>query len=427
MANTCFAEIKRYEYMQTLYSDYSKLCSEYFGWKNPPKNSFARWVTECLNYENIDPILPSTTEIITSNPIVNEICEDFPGKVYPLLPFVKNFKDLDIHINSYLKTLDIFLNKIERDSKSTKIGNELFRECEYYYNKINNMPSKNFINTKKDFEFFAKKVNTILVELCKPLAAKISDLLMQKSTEFALEIKNLKPKGMKVFKSINEQCDIDLTCDKFKITVDAKVYCKLSVQGKNTNIWRMLQRYETLVSIDPKSSSLQAAVPYKFMEYLRSTFGVNFECFASPVNKYFKNFCSAFKDTDEVFGSKGNFLKYYPASGSFEANPPFSEELMLKMVLHMKELLKSNKPFSFVIILPNWEDSEANIMIKNSEYLKGEVLAKAGEHYYREITQKKYFKAIHDTRVSILQNKAGSIKWPVTEENLQGLLDHFVE
>lgn len=426
MSNTCYAEIKRFEYMQELYKIYSKLCFDYFGWKSPPKNSFARWVTESLLYDNIDPILPSTTQVIIPNPIVKEICEDFPGKVYPLLPFINNLTDMNKHINIYLSKLDLFLSKIVK-ILGKKLNLNLYDKANDLYEKIKNLRSNNFVSLKSSFSVLSKECNETLVELCEKLAIEVSDKLLAHSVKFAEEIKNLGKVSKKVLKQITKECNVELVCDNLRTEVSSEVYCRLSTMGKNFEIWKMLQRYETLTSIDPKSASLQAAIPYRLMEYLKDQFGVNFECFASPVNCYFKNFCSAFKDTDEIFGSKGNFLDYHPKSGSFEANPPFSENLMLKMVEHMHELLKSKSAISFVIILPNWEDSEANIEIKNSKYLKGEILAKRGEHFYRDITQVKHFAAVHDTRISILQNASASKKWPVTKDNLQGLLDNFAE
>lgn len=51
--------------------------------------------------------------------------------------------------------------------------------------------------------------------------------------------------------------------------------------------------------------SLQGALPLSVFECLHRVFGVTFECFASPLNSYFKQYCSAFADTDGYFGSRG--------------------------------------------------------------------------------------------------------------------------
>ena len=47
------------------------------------------------------------------------------------------------------------------------------------------------------------------------------------------------------------------------------------------------------------------------------------------------------------------FLDFYPTSGSFEANPPFSDELMAATVDHMEALLgETAEPLSFIVFIP---------------------------------------------------------------------------
>ena len=84
---------------------------------------------------------------------------------------------------------------------------------------------------------------------------------------------------------------------------------------------------------------LHAALPHKAFDLLNRKFRVTFECFASPFNCYFSQYCSAFPDIDCYFGSRGSFFEFRPKSGSFQANPPFSEEVMLAMAEHMISLL----------------------------------------------------------------------------------------
>lgn len=54
-----------------------------------------------------------------------------------------------------------------------------------------------------------------------------------------------------------------------------------------------------------EGAGLQGALPVHVFEALHKLFGVTFECFASPLNCYFKQYCSAFLDTDGYFGSRG--------------------------------------------------------------------------------------------------------------------------
>lgn len=54
-----------------------------------------------------------------------------------------------------------------------------------------------------------------------------------------------------------------------------------------------------------EGTGLQGALPVSVFEALNRQFGVSFECFASPLNCYFKQFSSAFPDIDGYFGSRG--------------------------------------------------------------------------------------------------------------------------
>lgn len=67
-------------------------------------------------------------------------------------------------------------------------------------------------------------------------------------------------------------------------------------------VWCLLKRYNAFLA---NSEHTQAALPITVMECLNRMFGVTFECFASPLNCYFKQYCSAFADTDSYFGSRG--------------------------------------------------------------------------------------------------------------------------
>lgn len=112
-------------------------------------------------------------------------------------------------------------------------------------------------------------------------------------------------------------------------------------------------------------------------------FGVNMECFASPMNCFFPQYCSAFADTDVYFGSCGSFFDFHPTSGSFQANPPFSEEIMLSMVDHIERLLAASKePLSFIIFVPNWTDAGSIIRMNTSCWLRASFVLGAFAHTY---------------------------------------------
>jgi hypothetical protein len=55
----------------------------------------------------------------------------------------------------------------------------------------------------------------------------------------------------------------------------------------------------------------QAALNGATFRVLKEQFGVRHECFASPLNCNFEHYCSAFLDTDYLFGSCGSFFDFW--------------------------------------------------------------------------------------------------------------------
>merc|ERR1712046_328828 len=104
----------------------------------------------------------------------------------------------------------------------------------------------------------------------------------------------------------------------------------------------------------------QAALPVPVFRVLRERFGVCMEGFASPLNSYFSRFCAAY-DADRMFGSIGSFFDWRPAEGSFEANPPFVDEIMEKAVIHCDTCLSSasskSSALSLCMVFPHWPDA----------------------------------------------------------------------
>ena len=80
-----------------------------------------------------------------------------------------------------------------------------------------------------------------------------------------------------------------------------------------TRVWMLLKRYSGSFgggagspgSYSGEGAQNQAALPVTVFECLHRQFGVTFECFASPLNCYFRQYCSAFPDLDSYFGSRG--------------------------------------------------------------------------------------------------------------------------
>jgi phosphorylated CTD-interacting factor 1 len=195
----------------------------------------------------------------------------------------------------------------------------------------------------------------------------------------------------------------------------------------NACVARLLLRYEACAGSE--GAALQSALPPAAFAVLTDALGVEMECFASPLNCHYARYCSAFPDVDARFGSRGSFFDFWPASGSFEANPPFVEELVRDMAAHIDRLLRAARgPLSFCVFLPDWQDAEGNMALARSPFLRGTALAEPQRHSYMCGKQhsvpthgERVYTAVHATRVFVLQNEAGLAKWTPTPERLAAL------
>jgi hypothetical protein len=209
------------------------------------------------------------------------------------------------------------------------------------------------------------------------------------------------------------------------------------------------------------------AFPNIGFQYLRNQFYTKTECFASPLNCYNQRFCSVAKDTDQFFGSLGNFFTFngitgklseddegLPLGGSFEANPPFVEAIMDQMADRIHEILSKYDtvaPFSFIVIVPAWEDCRGVIEMTASKFNRPYPgyslrLLKQKHDYRPGMQHRAHFthqKSKVDTFVFFLQNELGKLmliwvifcsscsfflllftgaaRWPVTMRHCQEL------
>lgn len=414
-------ELARSLYIKRMYREYIKLCNEYFGWRNEPKNSFGRWLVLYLNKNNIDYLIPSTDELIKPNPMTYEIKEDYPGKIKPLLEFIENKKNLIEYINKYIFTYKIFMKKVNhKDDDNFVYLNEL--------NSLKNFVLENDFNISKFKMIELKhKINFDLIKQYGHLADEIELKIMNLGILYANKIKKLTDIVSKV-SIVKNGNKITLICNFDEQVIDISLYQKLkSNVMSNFIIWKMLKRYDTFANLN-NSQGLHAAVPHNVMNKMNELFNVDFECFASPINHYFPNYCSLFYDTDHPFGSYGSFFNCDFDEGSFEANPPFEETIMYNMVKKIIFSLKNAKnPLSFMIILPEWEDSEAIIKLNKSKFLRKKIVIEKNKHKYRSMDQISHFDAVHNTLLFIIQNNEGFKKWKPTKKKIETLVQSFYD
>ena len=177
-------------------------------------------------------------------------------------------------------------------------------------------------------------------------------------------------------------------------------------------------------------TALHAAV----FDVLQHGLDVEAECFASPLNCHFHEYCSLFPDTDTTFGSRGSFFSFFPAEGSFECNPPFEEGIVLQCAEHVLLLLSRAEELktalSFAVITPYWPGRLAWETFASSQYTSHVERIRRSEHSFLDGAQhtkrKRYRCASSDTTVCFLQSSVGKKRFAVTANLLRSLKVAFM-
>ena len=173
----------------------------------------------------------------------------------------------------------------------------------------------------------------------------------------------------------------------------------------------LLLRYHSIGGL-----GFQAALGGAAFFALQRCLGVNFECFASPLNCYYGAYCSAFPDVDAPFGSRGSFRGFAPRRGSYEVNPPFVDGLIARMAERLLSLLAAAhaacEPLTFVVVLPGWLDSEGYRALDGSSHLRAKLLVAAADHGFVDGGQhartRTFRESPYDTVLFFLQSGAAA-------------------
>ncbi|GMI15303.1 hypothetical protein TrVE_jg10014 [Triparma verrucosa] len=203
----------------------------------------------------------------------------------------------------------------------------------------------------------------------------------------------------------------------------------------------------------------QASISSEVFLRMKEEFGVGHECYASPLNRSCKSFCSLFYDTDKYFGSVGSFWDYSaPDGGSFEVNPPFDPKSTQKCLEKMNQLLEDSdargKAISFILVFTMEKGALKDYTVSfnmigkkmsNRDYAR-EMYAPEG---YKTDTPVFFTMGGQHSKnsqrfgdqgeiiggsweapgphiVAILQNRMGSVEWPVDKRKVDGLIGAFL-
>jgi phosphorylated CTD-interacting factor 1 len=260
---------------------------------------------------------------------------------------------------------------------------------------------------------------------------------MTESTKKEIELLNNVETFNHNINKIDNVNKLTLKVDKYSLDINKEHFNKIKnnflsdISKFDLYAWNMLFRYKSYFGDKEEGVGHHAAVPVSVMKKFKDLFNVNYECFASPLNNYFSDFNSAFGDVDCYFGSLGSFFSTQFASGFFEANPPFIEELMNYMADHMLRCLEKSEnndlSLCFIIIVPYWNNPPIDGMIKlrKSLFCNKTHIIPANKHTFlsglqhKEEKNKIAFKAVHDTEILFMQTTKASEKCPITLDKIK--------
>lgn len=130
-----------------------------------------------------------------------------------------------------------------------------------------------------------------------------------------------------------------------------------------------------------------------------------------------------------------SILNFYPTSGSFQAFPPDSEDLIDASITHFEKLLEnSREPLSFILFIQQRPKFSSDILSKleNNKFKRMQLKIAANEHQFRSGLQHLINStdvvqiSQTDTVIYFLQNDGGFLNWGPTPERIEELTESFV-
>uniref|UniRef100_A0A6I8P8V4 Phosphorylated CTD interacting factor 1 n=1 Tax=Ornithorhynchus anatinus TaxID=9258 RepID=A0A6I8P8V4_ORNAN len=463
-------ELLRSQLILKLRQHYRELCQQREGIE-PPRESFNRWMLERKVVDKgTDPLLPSDCEPVVSPSMFREIMNDIPIRL-SRIKFREEAKRL---LFKYAEAAKRLIESRSASPDSRKVVKWNVEDTFSWLRKDSSASKEDYMDR---LEHLRKQCGPHVSAAAKDSVEGICSKIYHISLEY---VKRIRERHLAILKENNISEEVEageveerlVYCYPVRLAVpspplpgaelhmESHVACVVRYKGEMVRVsrsyfsklwllyryscvddsaferflprvWCLLRRYQVMFGVGLyEGTGLQGALPVAVFEALHRLFGVSFECFASPLNCYFRQYCSAFPDTDGYFGSRGPCLDFSPLSGSFEANPPFCEELMDAMVSHFESLLEgSPEPLSFIVFIPEWREppTPALTRMERSRFKRHQLVLPAFDHEYRSGSQhickkeEMHYKAVHNTAVVFLQNEAGFAKWEPTPERLEEL------
>ncbi|KAM9218997.1 mRNA (2'-O-methyladenosine-N(6)-)-methyltransferase isoform 2-T5 [Leptosomus discolor] len=422
-------ELLRSQLILKLRQHYRELCQQREG-IDPPRESFNRWMLERKVVDKgTDPLLPSDCEPVVSPSMFREIMNDIPIRL-SRIKFREEAKRL---LFKYAEAAKRLIESRSASPDSRKVVKWNVEDTFSWLRRDHSASKEDYMDrlehlrkqcgphvsaaAKDSVEGICSKIYYISLEYVKRIREKHLAILKENNIPAEIEAPEVQDRLVYCYPvrlaipspplpSVEMHMENNVACVRYKgemVKVSRNYFSKLWLLYRYSciddsgfekflpRVWCLLRRYQMMFGVGLyEGTGLQGALPVHVFEALHKLFGVSFECFASPLNCYFKQYCSAFLDTDGYFGSRGPCLDFFPISGSFEANPPFCEELMDAMVSHFEKLLEnSSEPLSFIVFIPEWRDppTPALTRMEQSKFKRHQLILPAFDHEYRSGSQ----------------------------------------
>jgi len=206
-----------------------------------------------------------------------------------------------------------------------------------------------------------------------------------------------------------------------------------SSEGFRLHLAQLLMRYRTIA---PLCSGYSGGCPAHLFQTFVHHLGTSWELFASPLNFTLPNYLSAYNDTDGPFGSQGSFFRRFPeivkSGGSFQLNPPFTEEYLSIATSMVLDALVDvcDSSLTFVYIHPVWPDLYGYRDMQRSPHLVRELSFAPKQHYYESGLQhdpqeQRVVASSAPSTIFLLQNDCARRENPISKEAISAIQAAF--
>ncbi|KAH3732503.1 phosphorylated CTD interacting factor [Pelomyxa schiedti] len=437
-----------------------------------PDESFNRWLYDqlaCAGASSQTGLLKNPSVAQKTLVLHEQLLENFPSSVYVscckewLQHAAQDYKAAGIQELASFKTDIVTIHEVlDGATQFSKYGPEEDDE-EHIYELM---------------KIEAKKVSDALAPVVKPLIDYLVDRLLHSTNKVICRLSGavephklgvrIKKQSAQYYHVVYRDDTIRLTnihFDKLRALYFTNSRCLWDKFPYS--LYTILRRYTTFFGSSTRVTAKQregttfhAAAPETVFTFLHNTFGVSYECFASPLNCFFPQFCSAFYDVDWVFGSQGSFFDWEPPQqgGVFEVGPPYTLGVMNMCAKRLLELIsqsdKSNatdtigtttsttessnqlpapkQPLTFFVFVPEWRTppAEYHLTLEAAPCLRHTFAAEGKKHSYVVGDQHdrfaRHFVLPFSTRVYVLQNNEAWARTPFSAENGQQLTEQLV-